>query len=319
MRRIRSLHVVATASAALWASAAMAQPFVAVNIAPSPDTLYAFDPANPAAAVATPPLATLEGNFIRGFDMDGPTTGWYVATAPLSGSPTGIYRYSGGVSTFVALLPFDSTAVGGLSLSADRSFMYWVADPPDAVSDDTLYRIDFNGTVTALTPITLAGQPVIVINAIAVHPTTGAIYASESNSDSILTINPVTGVATALGASGVAIGAVGGMDFDTRSGSLIFVNGRNVHTVDTATGVATLIGQLPVSNSSVASVPDACISDYNGDNAVNSGDISAFLTAWLASVQMGNLDADFNADGAVNSGDISAFLTAWLDEVQNGC
>ena len=62
-----------------------------------------------------------------------------------------------------------------------------------------------------------------------------------------------------------------------------------------------------------------CPADWNEDTTVNSGDISAFLTAWLASVQFGNLNADFNGDSAVNSGDISAFLTAWLDAVQNGC
>jgi hypothetical protein len=68
----------------------------------------------------------------------------------------------------------------------------------------------------------------------------------------------------------------------------------------------------------VACVPE-CPADWNEDTMVNSGDISAFLTAWLASVQMGDLVADFNSDMAVNSGDISAFLTAWLAAVQNGC
>jgi hypothetical protein len=62
-----------------------------------------------------------------------------------------------------------------------------------------------------------------------------------------------------------------------------------------------------------------CAADWNADETVNSSDISAFLTAWLESVQMGNLVADFNADEQVNSNDISSFLTAWLDAVQNGC
>jgi hypothetical protein len=64
---------------------------------------------------------------------------------------------------------------------------------------------------------------------------------------------------------------------------------------------------------------EGCLADYNIDGMVNSNDISAFLTAWLSSVQMGDLMADFNLDGFVNSNDISAFLTAWLDAVQNGC
>jgi hypothetical protein len=77
----------------------------------------------------------------------------------------------------------------------------------------------------------------------------------------------------------------------------------------------------PESLSVMVGGPDGgpCPADYNGDDSVNSSDISAYLTAWLDSVQMGNLIADFNDDDAVNSGDISAFLTAWLEAVQNGC
>ena len=63
----------------------------------------------------------------------------------------------------------------------------------------------------------------------------------------------------------------------------------------------------------------ACAADWNADGATNSGDISAYLTAWLASVQGGDLAADFNADDAVNSSDISSFLSAWLAAVQGGC
>ncbi len=69
----------------------------------------------------------------------------------------------------------------------------------------------------------------------------------------------------------------------------------------------------------VAACGAACPADWNGDDAVNSNDISAFLTAWLDSVQNGNLNADFNGDNQVNSNDISAFLTEWLDAVSNGC
>ncbi len=63
----------------------------------------------------------------------------------------------------------------------------------------------------------------------------------------------------------------------------------------------------------------ACAADWSVDGAVNSNDISAFLTSWLDSVGSGGLYADFNDDGAVNSNDISAFLTAWLAAIQGGC
>jgi len=62
-----------------------------------------------------------------------------------------------------------------------------------------------------------------------------------------------------------------------------------------------------------------CPADWDSSGTVNSNDISAFLTSWLASVQDGTLEADFDNSGAVNSNDISAFLTAWLEAVQSGC
>ena len=62
-----------------------------------------------------------------------------------------------------------------------------------------------------------------------------------------------------------------------------------------------------------------CPADWDGNGSVNSNDISAFLGAWLESVQQGTLDADFDQSGSVNSNDISAFLSAWLDAVGGGC
>jgi hypothetical protein len=59
--------------------------------------------------------------------------------------------------------------------------------------------------------------------------------------------------------------------------------------------------------------------DWNMDGAVNSNDISAFLTSWLTPPPEGwdgqHLPGDFNADGQKNSNDISAFLSCWLEGV----
>lgn len=61
-----------------------------------------------------------------------------------------------------------------------------------------------------------------------------------------------------------------------------------------------------------------CRVDVDCSGAVNSGDISGFLTVWLGSVQAGTLAGDFGGDRAVNSSDISVFLTAWLAAVSTG-
>jgi len=68
-----------------------------------------------------------------------------------------------------------------------------------------------------------------------------------------------------------------------------------------------------------ASMCSSCPADWDDSGQVNSNDISAFLSTWLASVQNGTLEADFDESGNVNSNDISAFLNAWLNAVQNGC
>ncbi len=57
----------------------------------------------------------------------------------------------------------------------------------------------------------------------------------------------------------------------------------------------------------VLTVTRGCAADFNGDGAVNTLDVLAFLNAWTA----GDAGADFNGDGAVNTLDVLAFLNAW--------
>ena len=57
--------------------------------------------------------------------------------------------------------------------------------------------------------------------------------------------------------------------------------------------------------------PKPCPADFNGDEAVNTQDVLAFLNAWAA----GEAAADFNRDGTVNTQDVLAFLNAWA----SGC
>jgi hypothetical protein len=60
----------------------------------------------------------------------------------------------------------------------------------------------------------------------------------------------------------------------------------------------------------VTIVDSACSGiDLTGDGQIDSGDLSAFITAFLAQ----NPAADLTGDGQVDSGDLSAFITAFLD------
>ena len=60
-----------------------------------------------------------------------------------------------------------------------------------------------------------------------------------------------------------------------------------------------------------AALADDCPADFNGDAAVDTQDVLAFLNAWAAH----NPRGDFNADGSVNTQDVLAFLNAWV----SGC
>ena len=88
---------------------------------------------------------------------------------------------------------------------------------------------------------------------------------------------------------------------------------RNI-TVANADGTATLVGAFRVGVRGYY-----CPADWDVNDQINSNDISAFLSAWLLSVQTGSSAGDFNNDGHVNSNDISAFLSTWLNNAQFGC
>jgi len=85
------------------------------------------------------------------------------------------------------------------------------------------------------------------------------------------------------------------------------------------------IGYLSFSTGSVVITRIPCPANFDGQGApgeVNSNDISAFLSAWLAGVGGvgGSADrGDYDLDGVVNSNDISAFLADWLSTVATGC
>lgn len=62
-----------------------------------------------------------------------------------------------------------------------------------------------------------------------------------------------------------------------------------------------------------------CAADWDRSGAVNSADISAYLSGWLDAVATQHLGADVNGDGAINSADVSAFLTRWLAALSGEC
>ncbi|MBC7833549.1 MAG: hypothetical protein H7Y88_00430 [Phycisphaerales bacterium] len=62
-----------------------------------------------------------------------------------------------------------------------------------------------------------------------------------------------------------------------------------------------------------------CPADFNGDEAVTSADITAYLAPWFTDLSSGTTVAGFNNSGATTSADITAFLGAWFEALAQAC
>lgn len=150
-------------------------------------------------------------------------------------------------------------------------------------------------------------------------PANGVSYANAEGSDAGVNYNPDTGRLT-----GLAWGEnIGWINF---TGPVLAPASQRARISLTAPhrllGYAwgENVGWLNLDDASVfVEFAGACPADWNGDGNIDSSDISAFISSWLASIASGTLDADFDGDGVVNSSDISAFLTAWLAAVGGWC
>ncbi len=290
--------------------AASGGPFVTDSISPNPDTLLRFDTSAPGVNM---PFATLVGNFVRGVDMDTPTTGYYIATSSLSGSPTGFYRLNAdGTSTLLAPMPVITGTECGLTLTPDNALLYYAQGQ---TGDDLLYSVTPAGVFTPIGPIVIPGVTGSAILGLATHPQTGVLYGVDTTGDLLVTIDPTTGAATVVGGLGVTVQFIGGMDFDNETNELFFAGDptdTKLYRLDIATGAATFLGNLGVGSSSIASlstIPGGCPADFNNDNSVSVQDIFDFLAAYFGN----DPRADVNGAGGVTVQDIFDYLALYFE------
>lgn len=62
-----------------------------------------------------------------------------------------------------------------------------------------------------------------------------------------------------------------------------------------------------------------CPEDFDDDGEVTSGDIAAFLSAWITDAGSGGTSSDWDRDGMITSSDISSYLADWLGAAGGGC
>lgn len=260
-RRSRAVaRAAALVSTILVAAPALAIPFATVNINPVPDQLVQFDTDSPGTTQQT--TLTFPTELIRGIDLTGPTTGWYIST---SGAGAGFYRLNNGVSTLVSNVPFTSSDIGEISFNRDESFLYYVIDEQGTPTDDVVYRVDFNGTFTRLGLI--SGYPTNAqrTGGIAVNPITGEVFTLNMANRTLYRLDPTTLVATPVG-TGLGVNftnAVGGLDFtpDGRLFGTAFGLGStsmsSIFEIDPVTGLMiTNYGEVSFVASSLAYVPE---------------------------------------------------------------
>ena len=105
------------------------------------------------------------------------------------------------------------------------------------------------------------------------------------------------------------------MDFDNATNELFLgadPTNTKLYRVNISTGAATLLGNLGVGSSSIASVsttPSTCAADFNNSGSVTVQDIFDFLAAYFSN----NAAADVNNSGSVTVQDIFDYLALYFE------
>lgn len=149
-----------------------------------------------------------------------------------------------GTPTMIAAVTGGAEAVGVSGLSEDPTDGTVYISATDG-TNSYLYTFDI---ATALS--TLVGEvtnSALLID-IAVSPS-GEIFGVDLASDSLISIDKITGAGTVVGALGVDISYAQGMDFDNFSNTLYlaaYIGGgvNEVRTIDVATGASTVVGSV---------------------------------------------------------------------------
>ena len=155
--------------------------------------------------------------------------------------------------------------------------------------------------------------------ALATDPTTGIVYGGGGGGNpNVVTVNPITGVGTPLGPSGLGFAAIGALEFDAAGTLFASVNiagsdgtgSDHLATINLVTGAATVIGPYGV----CTSVPPLPV-DGSGSCTIEGMEAIAFDAA-------GNLFGAVTARGAAGAPGLysinlltgtAAFLASILD------
>ncbi|MFG0326030.1 MAG: PEP-CTERM sorting domain-containing protein [Phycisphaerales bacterium JB037] len=209
-----------------------------------------FDLANPGASNQT--LGFVDGNFNRGMDFDSPTSFYYYVSTDSLNDPgdRGLWYFNGDVNTQLATTGFNDSGDGDASLSADGSTFFVSTDDGDATAGDSIYAFTNLGGTPVFNELFETGLSQII--GLAVHPVSGVMYAYDSSTEGLYTIDPFDGIVTLVGLSGLNLGAIGGMDFNADGSVLLLAQSNDLYTVDIFEGTLTAAGDVGVNVSALS-------------------------------------------------------------------
>jgi hypothetical protein len=211
---------------------------------------------------------------------------------------------TGATTSTIALNNAPVLGLGPRGLAVDSTGTIWAVMSPNPTTEiDTLARIDLAaGTYTV---VGLMGQP--DIQGLACDPNDNLFALGIFNGGSLHSVNKTTGACTLIG-GGTFGGDQQALEFDDTGAC--FAARANLLSVNTATGVTTLVGPTGQTDfRSMAFIGDGgnCYPDCDGDDVLTLADFGCFQTKFA----LGDLYADCNNDLVLNLADFGCFQTAF--------
>jgi hypothetical protein len=215
---------------------------------------------NSATGAATNPRAT-GINFLTGitFGTNGTLYGLTTFASAPANSLVSI-NPSTGAPTTIGATGLSSIFEGDLAFDPTTGILYGALDAPSAPSAPyRLFTINpANGAATIVGNFTVIND----ISALA-FSAGGALYALNTGNEQLHTINKSTAATISTVNLSVALGTSAGMAFDPATGTLYVADGAgagtdNLYTLNTTTGLMTLVGSTGLSNglAGLAFVPE---------------------------------------------------------------
>jgi hypothetical protein len=213
-----------------------------ISTAGDPDFVTVFDLADPAPSrVDVGQVAT---NFNRGMDYYNPNAFYYYVSTDSLNSPgeRGLWKWDNNVNTQLFNHSFNDSTDGDATLSNDLSKFYVTTSDGTAPAGHSLYVFDNLGGAVTFTEVGKTNLNQII--GLAMDPLTGILYGYDSSTEALYTISTADASATLVGASGLSLGAIGGMDFSADGSTLLLSVAGDLYTVNKNNGQLTAAGDV---------------------------------------------------------------------------